>query len=165
MKITNSKKTSDGVSYFLIIFTIVLIFVGIQLLFDIPIANYDIPFILFILLFFVCPSLFFIDIIIWRLFGKEIIYINEDYLVIIKINRLFIKRKKIKLKTICFFEIVDRSKYGFIAQSMEFWDFSYQGFIHVKYSKHFNYYFGENIYLEDILLIKEFINNNNVLGL
>lgn len=161
MMITNSKKSSDGVSFFLIFFTIILLFIGLQLIFELSIEDYDFPFILLLLLFFVCPSLFFIDIIIWRLFGKEIIYLNEEYIIIKKVNRLFKKKKKINLHSICLFEIVDRSKYGFFEQSMEFWDFSYQGFIHIKYSKYFNFYFGENLFLEDILLIKEFIKNHN----
>lgn len=161
MTIINSKKTSDGVSYFLLIFTIIILFVGIQFLFEISIDDYDFPFILFLLLFFLFPSIFFIDIIIWRLFGKEIIYLNEEFIIIKKVNRLFRKKRKIKLQSICLFDIVDRSKYGFIAQSMEFWDFSYQGYIHIKYSKYFNFYFGENIFLEDILMIKEFIKNHN----
>jgi len=110
MMITNSKKSSDGVSFFLIFFTIILLFIGLQLIFELSIEDYDFPFILLLLLFFVCPSLFFIDIIIWRLFGKEIIYLNEEYIIIKKVNRLLKKRKKlIYIQFVCLRLLIDQN--------------------------------------------------------
>ncbi|MBP1672878.1 MAG: hypothetical protein H6Q25_693 [Bacteroidetes bacterium] len=157
MKITNYKKSSDGLSFFLVLFAIFFIFFGIFYISQL--SNIDLFAILFSLFFFLLPSLFAIDIFLWRNYGKEEIIITDELITIYKKNRIFRKKKTIKLNTIKQISIMDRSKLWTIQKMFEFWDFSYQGFIKIKYKWCRRYYFGENMFLEDIEDLINYINS------
>jgi hypothetical protein len=157
MKIINYKKSTDGISFFLLFFSFFLIFFGIYL--TSTYSQLDLFGLFFLLFVYIFPSLFFIDIFIWRNFGKEELIITENCILIYKKNRIFRKKKIIKINTIKQISIIDRNKLGLIQKSLEFWDFAYQGFIKIKYKRCRTFSFGENMYLEDIEDIINLVNS------
>lgn len=156
MKITNYKQSNDGFSGFLVIFAIVFIIFGAFYISNL--SKIDLFGILFLIFFFFLPSLFGIDIFLWRNFGKEEIIITDDFILVYKKNRIFRKRKKIQIKKIKQISIIDRNKLWQIQKMLEFWDFSYQGFIKIKYKRYRTFSFGENMNVEDINEVINIIN-------
>lgn len=108
MKITNYKKSNDGISVFLFIFAIFFIILGIFYISNL--SKIDLFGILFFFFFFLFPSLFGIDIFLWRNFGKEEIIVTDEFITVYKKNRIFKKKKKIKLNTIKQISIIDRAQ-------------------------------------------------------
>ena len=164
MEYINTKKSNNGSSPFLFFLLIWVIFgIVVFLLEGIWGENWVSAFVIYTLLLLL-PSLYFLDIFLWHIIGKEIIYTQDKKLIIKKVNRIRPRRKKIRFEKIE--DIYLWKQKGFsktISLMSAFWDWDKQGTICIKYDNGCKYYIGRNLNeaeAEDLLrLLKSEIPN------
>lgn len=91
-------------------------------------------------------GLLFLDLAIYRLFGKEVIEIRDVKLIIRKKNRIINRTKKITLNKIRNIEIWKTKNYLLnIEEMLAFWEITKAGTLCIHYSKNRKYYVGANL--------------------
>lgn len=144
MKYINLKKSHSGLSPFLLIFVILgFIFFFLEGIWG---EDWIMAFFIYFSLLFL-PSLFFFDIFLWHVIGKEIIYTQNKTLIIKKVNRIRPRKKKIrfeKIENISLWE--EKGLLRDIASLLSaFWDWDKQGKIRITYDNGCSYYIGRNL--------------------
>jgi len=145
MEYINAKKSNSSFSPFLLIlvlFAIVMVIIVIINGFE-----FNLSVLIFFAFIFVPPILFFLDIFLWHVVGKEIIYTQDEKLIIKKVNRVRPRKKKIRFDKIE--DIYLWETKGFLNDTYSlmsaFWDWNKQGKICIKYDNGNKYYIGRNL--------------------
>jgi len=95
----------------------------------------------------ILPILYFLDIFLWHIIGKEIIYTQDGKLIIKKTNRILPRKKKIrfnKIEDVYFWKTKGFFKDIYSSMSA-FWDWDKQGAICIEYDNGCKYYVGRNL--------------------
>jgi hypothetical protein len=145
MEYINTKKSHSGFSPFLLIWVFLSVILVVMIILDAFEFNFSV--LLFFAIIFVPPILFFLDIFLWHVIGKEIIYTQDEKIIIKKINRIRPRKKIIQFKKIE--DIYLWKEKGFLndtySQMSAFWDWDKQGTICIKYDNGCKYYIGRNL--------------------
>ena len=96
MEYINTKKSNNGFSPFLLIW---VVFAIVFLVKFFIFAGFNFA-LLLLLVFLTIPILYFLDIFLWHIIGKEIIYTQDKKLIIKKVNRIRPRKKKIRFEKI-----------------------------------------------------------------
>jgi hypothetical protein len=145
MKIINNKSSETTLPMFLllgILFLIIMIVREIIIDKNIDILIYTSPFLL--------VSIYFLDIFSWHYFGKEIITISDNKLIIQKRKRIFMKKKVILLSRVQDISVWNKNVWNIdILRMYAFWDWTCQGPVCITYGSGKyclrKYYCGKNL--------------------
>jgi len=145
MNYINTKKPENGFSPFLLLWVIVAIIMVVMVISQ---ENFKeiLPLFVSFIIILIFPAIYFLDIFLWQVIGKEIINTKDRKLIIKKTNRVFPRKKRIrfeKIEDIYLWE--PKGLLGDIALMFAFWDLDKQGTICVKYDKGCKYYAGRNL--------------------
>ncbi len=153
MEFINKNKSDNDFAGFLLLWVVFALFVGITILVTEGVSGFTIIILLF---FILIPSLLFIDIFLWRTFGREIILTKDKILEVRKEGRLFARKKQIpfyQINKIYYWK--NKSTIFDLSDSLAFWGISKQGTLCVEYNKQEKYYIGKNLSKEESLLLLE----------
>jgi hypothetical protein len=150
MKYINTKTKISDIG--LVGFSLIWVIVAITLMiFTIVSGGFSwcISEILFVVVVFLLPATFVMDIFLWNAIGKEIIFTYNKQLKIRKTNRIFHKTKIIRFDQIKDIYLWNQKVwYSFLYNDLSFWDISRQGAICVRYNRR-KYYFGRCLTKEE----------------
>ena len=155
MYFINSTHNNDNYVGTLILWIVVLV------IFSILIFFFEWPNILVIALFHIFSAIvvvFFLDIIMWNIKGKEVIYTQSNTLIIEKTGRIIKSKKKISISKI---EKVSKWEpnnkvHKWYSEGNAFWDIDNQGTICIDY-KGGRYYVGRNLNTEKSKMLFELL--------
>ncbi|MGI6292621.1 MAG: hypothetical protein ACOXZH_09430 [Bacteroidales bacterium] len=161
MEYINTKKSNNGFSPFLLIWVVFAIVFLVKVFIF---AGFNFA-LLLLLVFLTIPILYFLDIFLWHIIGKEIIYTQDKKLIIKKVNRIRPRKKKIRFEKIEDIYLLREKEFlkNIYSSMSAFWDWDKQGTICIKYDNGCKYYIGRNLNeteAEDLLrLLKSEIPN------